>query len=260
MSDQGPDPSGRPEPPPLRSDGLPTLPTGEPVLYRWFVIALLLLIPIAVAVSIWAFLSVDREELTAAERRPPGGPEITIARGQAVLAETQEAEPGPGCAQAVRLVGDVGSRTTAELALEVVCELIESGDYPEARDGLVELIAGDGRVRVGTFQLAGVESSTRLEDGQLVVELNAKFQFEDHTRAAPALIHQLVLIAAPDWPGETISVERELLAARIQARACEDLQLDPREVRGCLDVQELLDAEDPAELLAEAGFRRDGAP
>jgi predicted RNA polymerase sigma factor len=39
----------RPSQPPLRDDGLPTLPTGEPVLHRWFVVALLLLAPVAAA-------------------------------------------------------------------------------------------------------------------------------------------------------------------------------------------------------------------
>jgi hypothetical protein len=64
----------------------------------------------------------------------------------------------------------------------------------------------------------------------------------------------LVLIADPDWPGEPIGAERELRAAEIQAQACDDLDLDPRQVRGCLDVQELLAEDDPLQLLVDAGF------
>ncbi|MFO7778424.1 MAG: hypothetical protein R6V28_08740, partial [Nitriliruptoraceae bacterium] len=89
--------------PPLRDDGLPTLATGEPVLQRWFVITLLVLVPLALAVTVWAFLAIDREPLSAAERRPAGGPEVTIARGGAMLSETRDAEPGPGCSQAIRI-------------------------------------------------------------------------------------------------------------------------------------------------------------
>ena len=47
---------------------------------------------------------------------------------------------------------------------------------------------------------------------------------------------------------------RELMAARAQADACEDLGLEPRQVRGCLDVQELLEDDDPHALLVEAGW------
>ena len=54
--------------PPLREDGLPTLPTGEPVLHRWFVILLLVLAPIALAVTAWALLSIGGEPISPAER------------------------------------------------------------------------------------------------------------------------------------------------------------------------------------------------
>lgn len=73
--------SDAPSLPPLRDDGLPTLPTGEPVLARWFVIAMLLLVPVGIAVGVWAVMSIQREPLPPAERRPPGGPEVTIDRG-----------------------------------------------------------------------------------------------------------------------------------------------------------------------------------
>lgn len=248
---------GDPELPPLRDDGLPTLPTGEPVLHRWFVIALLVLVPVAFGVTVWALMSVDRDELTAAERRPPGDAEVTIERGDALLAETMDVEPGPGCAQGIRIAGDEGSRTTGRLAMAGACELIDTGRFPAARAGLVQLIASDGLLRIATFELAGVESSTRVEDGRLIVELNAKFQFEDAARAVPAVIHQLVLIADPSWPGSPISADREVEAARAQAAACEELDLDVREARGCLDVQELLTDDDPRQLLVDAGYPPD---
>lgn len=242
---------------PLRTDGLPTLPTGEPVLQRWFVLFALAMVPVAIAVVVWAFLSIDRDELTAAERRPAGGPTVTIARGEAMLAETRDAEPGPGCAQAIRIIGDAGSRTAAAAALDGVCELIDRGDFPEVREGLVTWIAGGGQLRVATFELAGVESSARLEDDRLIVELNARFQFEAPIRGAPAIAHQLVLLTDPGWPGAAVGVTTELAGAEVQRRACEVLELGDPAPRGCRDAVELLDVADPIGDLLEVGFRDD---
>lgn len=243
---------------PLADDGLPTLPTGEPVLPRWFVIVMLALVPVAVAVTVWAFTSVDRERLSAAERRPAGGPTETVARGAAELAETRDVEPGPGCAQAIRIVGDDGSRTAAARVIEPLCELIATGRHPQLRAGLVRWIAGDGQLRVATFELAGVTSSAREEDGRLVVELNARFQFDAPERAVPALAHQLVLLTDDAWPGAPVGVQVALRAAAVQQAVCEELGFgaDDRP-RDCVDAEELLAADDPAGDLIATGYRDD---
>jgi hypothetical protein len=243
--------------PPMEDDGLPTLPTGEPVLQRWFVLALILLAVVAIGVSIWAFASIDRDTLSAAERRPAGGPTVTIERGDAMLAETQDASPGPDCAQAIRLIGDRGSQAAARVAMAEACDLIATGDFPRARDGLVEWIASDGILRIATFELSGVESSTRFQDDRLILELNAKFQFEDAVTGAPAVLHQLELIADPAWPGEPVGATTELEAARSQRNACQRLEFPAGPPRGCLDVEELLAEDDPIDALLEVGFRDD---
>jgi hypothetical protein len=243
--------------PPLRDDGLPTLATGEPVLQRWFVIALLILVPVALAVTVWAFLAIDREPLSAAERRPAGGPEVTIARGEAMLSDTRDAEPGPGCSQAIRIVGDPGSQTTARGAMEAVCGLIDGGEFPELREGLVAWIAGGGQLRIATFELSGVESSTRVEDDRLVMELNAKFQFQEARRAAPSVVHQLVLLTDPGWPGAAVGVTTELRAAELQQQACAVLDFGDDLPRGCRDAAELLAADDPVADLLSVGFSDD---
>lgn len=242
----------------MGTDGLSTLSTGEPVLPRWFVITMLVLTVVAIAITIWGFTSIDRDQLSAAERRPAGGSEVTIDRGRAQLAGTQEVEPGPGCAQGIRIVGDDGSRAAARAAASGLCELIDSGVYPQARRGLAEWIATQGQLRIATFELAGVESSSRLEDGRIVVELNAKFQFAEGVRASPALIHQLVLIADPAWPGEPVGAVMELTAAQRQVEACEDLGLEgERAPRGCGDASELVGDPDPYDALLGVGFRDD---
>jgi hypothetical protein len=244
--------------PPMRDDGLPTLPTGEPVLQRWFVLAMIVLVPVAIAVTVWGFLSIDRDELSAAERRPAGDGEVTIERGQADVADTRDADPGPGCAQGIRLIGDPGSQAAARRATEGVCELIATGDFPEVREGLVEWLAAQGQVRIATFELAGVESSARVDDDRIMIELNAKFQFEDAVAATPALVHQLVLLTDPDWPGRTVAVDTELAAARAQHEACRQLGFDAEDEgspRGCRDVVALLEDPDPRAALLEVGFR-----
>jgi hypothetical protein len=259
VTDRTPDPDGRrPGLPPLQGDGLPALPTGEPVLHRWFVLAMLALVPVAVVVTVWAALSIQRDELSAAERRPPGGPTVTIERGAAELGATQEVEPGPGCSQAIRIVGDDGARAAGRRALAGACALLGTGRFPEAEQGLRAWVRADGQLRIAAFQLTGVESSTRLEDDRLVMELNAKFQFEDATRAAPAVLHQLVLLADPSFPGAPISAERELAGARTQAAACDRLPASDNPPRGCLDVRELLDEADPLRALVDAGYVREG--
>jgi acyl dehydratase len=249
----------RPSLPPLEGDGLPTLPTGEPVLHRWFVLAMIPLVVATLAVGVWAVLSIQRDPIPAAERRPPGGPTVTIERGDAELGTTRDVEPGPACAQAIRLVGDSGAIATGRRALAGACALLDSGDYPEAQEGLRAWVRAGGILRIGAFELTGVESSTRVEDDRLVMELNAKFQFEDATRAAPAVLHQLVLLADPDFPGATITAERELLGAETQAAACAALRFPEAPPRGCLDVEELLAEPDPLAALEAAGYPRETA-
>lgn len=242
----------------MRDDGLPTLPTGEPVLARWFVLAMLVLVPAAIGVTIWGLASIpDDDPLPAAERRPAGDGEVTVERGQAQLNPVDEVAAGPGCAEAIRVTGDEGARAAAHRALEATCELFRGERLPEAREGLRVWVASGGELRFATFQLAGVESSARREDDHLVVELNAAFQFADAARAAPAIVHQLVLLADPTWPGETVTAERALLAARLEQEACQVLD-HPEPPRGCRDVAELLAADDPLGDLVGAGYRPAG--
>jgi hypothetical protein len=239
---------------PLVTDGLPTLPTGEPVLYRWFVLLMLALVPIGLGVSVWAYLSIPRGVLPPEERRPVGDGEVTIDRGDAVLADSEVTEPGPGCGEEITLVGDDGTRAAARRALGATCQLLATTAFPAASDGLVAWTAADGVLRFATFEYSGVESSARHEQGRTVIELNAKFVYEDATRAAPALIHQLVLLADPAWPGAPVGASAELAATEAQADACQRLTFVDAPPRGCQDVEELLATDDPRARLVAAGF------
>ena len=54
-------------------DGLPSMPDGEPLLQRWFVIPMVVLVVAGIGVSIWMFSALlAKEEIPVAERRPPG--------------------------------------------------------------------------------------------------------------------------------------------------------------------------------------------
>jgi hypothetical protein len=242
--------------PPLADDGLPTLPTGEPVLARWFVVAMLLLVPAAIGVTIWAALSIPDGDIEAAERRPPGDGQVTYDRGDAMLGETLDGEAGPGCAGNVELLGDEGGRAAARVAMRAVCEALRTPGLDEARDGL-RAMAG-GQLQFAIFERSGVESSTRVEDGTPTIELNAKFQFEDAARAAPVVIHELTLLGG-EFPGEPVGAVAAVRATEAQLAACDALDLldedDPP--RGCLDAAELLEQDDPVGELLAAGLRDD---
>lgn len=240
----------------LRTDGLPTLPTGEPVLHRWFVVLMLLLVPVGVAVTVWAFVAVEGTTISAAERRPPGSAEETHPRGGAVLNEIEDTEPGPGCAAGVTLFGDVGARATARRAVSAVCSLADRGVIPRAEQGLAAFTRDDGIVRFAVFEVTGLDSSTRIEDGRPVVELNAKFQFADASEVVPTLVHELVHVGEPLWPGAPLTAEAELAAVEEQAAACDALVFPGQPPRTCLDSRALLASSDPLGDLVAAGYRR----
>ncbi len=66
-------------------DGLPALPDGEPVLARWFVVAMLVLGLVAVGMTVFALTrraAPPAEVFPAAERRTPGTAEVTHDRGE----------------------------------------------------------------------------------------------------------------------------------------------------------------------------------
>lgn len=254
MADPGPrDQRGQLTSAPEVGGGRPSLPSGEPILARWFVILMLILVPLGLAVSIWAWLSIDREALSPAARRPPGTAEITHDRGTAVLNDDVSTEPGPECAEDVDVFGDEGARAAGRRALSGVCTVLRRGETDAAETGLDAWIDGDGLLRFAVFERTGLDSSARVEDGRIVIELNAKFQFEDASEAAPFIVHELVHLA-DGWPGEPVTDRDELRALQAQAAACDILVFRNEAPRGCDDAAALLADPDPLSLLDEAGY------
>ena len=245
----------RPPLSPLRDDGLPTLATGEPVLARWFVLTMLLLVPVAIVVSVIAWRAADREPPPPIERRVVGTATVTHDRGEAQFPTATTTAPGPSCAETVRLTGDASAISAGRRALSATCQLIAAGDLPLAEAGLAAWLAAEPSVRVGTFEASGVDASARLEGDGIVLELNARYLFEDATRAAPVVIAELALIGQPDWPGAVVSAQAEAAALAEQLTACGRLSLPDGVPRPCRDAAELLAGDDLVARLIAVGFR-----
>lgn len=234
--------------------GQPAESDGEPLLARWFVLSMVGLVLAGIAVTVWAFVEFGgREASTAADRRPPGTAQVTHERGQAVLNEVDETEDATGCADGITLFGDRGARAATRRALATACQLLERGEFPAAEAGLGAWRDADGLLRIATFEFTGTESSARVEDGAVVIELSPRFQFANATRGAPFLLHELTHLGA-GWPGQPVSADQELAATRVTAEACSLLSLGEDPPLGCIDAADLLDDADPAQSLLDAGY------
>lgn len=258
MTESGQRTPVRPSPGPGGTDdGLPTDSTGGPLLARWFAISMVVLAPIAIAVTIVAFLSIGGPDIEPAERRPPGDEHVTHDRGDATLNRIRTAEAGPDCASGIQVVGDDAARRTFREALSATCELLQRPDLAEAAAGMRRWAEEDGIGRVAVFERTGVDSSARLDDGRLVIELNAKFQTAAGAQAVPALVHELTHLGE-GTPVRAVTAEAELSAVRAQQAACERLVYPEEPPRACRDADELLAEDDPIARLREAGYPDDG--
>lgn len=234
-------------------DGLPQDSTGGPLLARWFAIAMVVLVPVGLVVVTVAFLSIGGSTIAPAERRPPGSETVTHERGAATLNQIRTAEAGPSCAEGITMIGDDAARRVLSSALGAACQILQRPGFEQAAAGLERWSAEDGIARIAVFELTGVDSNARLEDDRLIIELNAKFQVEGGTRAAPAIVHELIHLAA-GMPGEVVTAQAELEAVRAQLEACGRLVFEEEPPRGCQDAQELLAEDDPLAELIAAGY------
>lgn len=242
-------------------DGLPAMPDGEPLLARWFVIAMLLLSLVAAGLTAFALTrraAAPAEVFPAAERRNPGTATVTHERGELRVAEDTTVAQPVTCAPRVRLVGDDGGRATLQRAFGVLCAQLdadEDGSLAAVAAGLAQLDAAAGIARVAQAAATGVDSSARIEDGVPVLELAPKFQFESGRLAAPFLAHELVHLGSETWPGDPVGAVDEVSAMRVQLEVCAALRVGEAErPRGCRDAAELLDVDDPVAAVRDAGF------
>ena len=249
--------------PPLRDDGLPTAPDGSPLLQRWF---LLILIPLALAGLVvigFALASAFRPvDFSPAERRPRGGPTETHDSAGRLTGESEASEAAVGCADGAVIEGDEGARSAGRRALSAACQLLGSGDFPLAEQGMRAWVAhGEGVavLRFVVFQRTGLDSTIVLEGDRIVIELSNKFIFDDATEAAPTLVHELTHLGQ-GWPAQDLAAGDELAAMMEQQLACDRIAVRQDPPRTCLDSAELFDLADPLGALVDAGWPRLGGP
>lgn len=243
-------------------DGLPSLPDGEPVLARWFVITMLLLSLVAIGFTVFALgqrVAQPDEAFPPAERRNPGTAEVTHDRGDVQVATDTSVSQPVSCAPEVRLVGDEGGRATLQRAFGVLCQQLsedDDGSLAQVATGLQRLDDAAGSARIALGEATGVDSSARIEDGLPIIELAPKFQFDNARLAAPFLAHELFHLGSQTWPGAAVDAEHELAAMRVQAEVCAALRVvdEQDRPRGCGDAASLLEAPDPLQALRDAGY------
>jgi hypothetical protein len=221
----------------------PTSELQDQVLPRWFVLTGLVMVPVAIAALVAAFVLGGPDEVPVAARRPPPGGGYTNAVGDL---RTGGSEPAPldevPCPplEGIRVAGTQVDRAALAEGLGVLCE-----DPPP---GLGEFAAGGGVVRFAQFERTGVDSTAAL-DGSLIL-LNNRFSVTEPTWIAPLVVHDLAVLA-----GDPAAAETALAARQAEARACDALLDEPARSRACADAAALLALDDPLAALRAAGYR-----
>ncbi|HEX6257335.1 MAG TPA: hypothetical protein VFZ70_16120 [Euzebyales bacterium] len=226
----------------------PTSELGDQVLPRWFVLTAIAAALAATAVAVVAFASIGRDDLPAAQRRPPPDPNFTTAVG---AVDVGTAEPVPydaACARldGVRVAGSEADRARLRRGLAAVCNT----DLPAGTAAAVTDFAEDrGVVRFATFEATGVDSTASLPDGPPVILINTRYQRTDAAWIAPLIAHDATLRALE--PG---SATAALAAREAEATVCDRLLGDDSGSRSCADARAVLTLDDPLAALRGAGF------
>jgi hypothetical protein len=222
---------------------------NEPLLPRWFTILAVAVVPVAVVVTVLAFLMADRGLLPVAERRPPGDATMTHAVGDLVVGGTEPAALGAPCArlQGLRFAGDEADR---EVLAEGLAELCRPSLPDTVKDAVRAFAEGGNVVRFAVFERTGVDSTRIDGEDRSTVLLNAKYSRTEPRWLAPLVVHELTHRQTP------VEARDELAARAAEHRVCRTLAPVSRlDSPGCRDAAELLDLPDPLEALRGAGYR-----
>ncbi|MFO8075364.1 MAG: hypothetical protein R6T85_04520 [Egibacteraceae bacterium] len=221
-------------------EGLPVDELDEPLLPRWFVLTLLVSVPVALVLFVVAFFGLGRGETTAPERRPPPTEATSADVGEVTAAQREPVGHDGACPQASRfnLVGAEADRARLAEALDALCEL------DVATAALAELAeAGRTTVRFAGFEAAGVEVAS----DDAVVMLNARLAGRPAAELAPLLAYEARLVTA-----DRLDARAVVDARALEAAVCDELLAEP--TRGCEDARAILALDDPIATLREAGF------
>lgn len=224
---------------------------GDPLLPRWFAVLAVLIVPVGLAVGVWAFLSAGRGEVPVAERRPADVGDLTTAVGELAAGDAKP-EPLDGecpVVEGIRIAGEARDLRALREGLSPLCEVALSGEVvaPLRRFGSL-----GGVVRFGVFERTAVDATARDVMGvgrAPVVFLNAKYSRTDAEWLAPLVVYEAVMLA-----GDADRAQTVLRAREAELTVCRTLGLEDA-TPGCRDAAALLALPDPAAALGAAGYR-----
>lgn len=233
--------------------GLPVDPEyGEPILPRWFVLAVLGLVAAAVVLGAIAFVGfgtglIGADDVPVAERRPPPAGDLATGVGELTVEDSPTEEPSELCpaAEGVRVGGTDEEQARLADAIEAACTVGE--------DALAPLGQVGAEVRFAGFEATGVDATTDVAAEPPVVHVNARFAQQDARLIVPLLAHEAELVAAARAGEDVGAVDVALAARQRQHEVCGQVLDAPS--RACEDAAELLADPDAPDRLRAAGFR-----
>ena len=221
----------------------------DQVLPRWFVLTALVMVPVAIAALVAAFVVSGPDEVPVAARRPTPTPALTTEVGDLLVGDSSPAPLEAPCSllEGLRVAGTPADRRVLAEGLAALCEVELS---PDVAGGVTGFAGSAGVVRFAQFQNTGVDSTARRDAAVILV--NARFSVTEPRWIAPLVVHDLVTLA-----GEPGSAQTALAARRSEAALCDDLfggidQAAPS--RACADAAALLAQDDPLAALRAVGF------
>ena len=220
----------------------------EQLLPRWFVILILVMIPLAIAAVIGAFVVFRPADVPLAERRPPPAAGLTSDVGDFVVGDMQPEPYDAACPtlRGVQIAGTEADQQALRLGLAGLCNVSLP---PEVNDRLAQFAQAGGVVRFSAFEQTGVDSTAQLDADPPRILVNARLQLTDPLWIAPLVAHDVTFL---DEDPATAAAALE--ARRVEALVCERLLGGRRPSRGCTDARQLLDLPDPLAALQAAGF------
>lgn len=219
----------------------------DQVLPRWFVLTALVMVPLALAAAIGAFLVFGPEEVPPAARRPPPAQGYTHAVGDLRTGDSEPvALPAP-CPElgGLRVAGTERDRAVLAEGLAALCG---ASLDPGSAELLHAFAAEGGTVRFAQFSDTGVDSTASIEEPLILLNNRYAVTLEP-SEIAPLVVHDLTARSA--GPG---TAEGELAARSAEAAACSVLG-DGAASRSCADAVVLLALDDPLAALRAAGYR-----
>jgi len=226
----------------------PTSELGDQVLPRWFVLVALVMIPIAIAAMIAAFVRSGPDPLPVAARRPPPAGGLTAAVGEFRVGDSRPVNVERLCPtlRGMQVAGEPADRNALITGLQALCLIRLDA---ELAGRLNAFARAGGVVRFAQFEATGVDSTAELGTTPPRILVNARFSRTDPRWIAPLIAHDVTFMQADPALASSARAARQA-----EARVCDRIFTSGRTPSGCQDAAELLGLEDPLAALREAGF------